>query len=46
MFAKKFNTQIEATEFYGHSWAWIEKHYLVRYCYDRSGWRGYYISKN
>lgn len=45
MFAKKFNTKKEAVEYYGHSWKYIEKHYLVSRCFDSSGFRGYFIKK-
>lgn len=44
---KKFNTQKDATEYYGHTWKYIEKHYKVRRCYTfTNGFRGYFISKN
>ena len=45
MNAKKFNTQKEACEYYGHTWKYIEKHYHVSRCYDNSGFRGYFIKK-
>lgn len=45
MFAKRFTTQKEAVEYYGHSWKYIEKHYHVSSCYDSSGFRGYFIKK-
>ena len=42
---KKFKTQKEAVEYYGHTWKYIEKHYHVSRCYDNSGFRGYFIKK-
>ena len=45
MFAKKFNTQREACEYYGHTWKYIEKHYKVQRCYTSQGFQGYFISK-
>lgn len=43
---KKFNTQKEAVEYFGHSWKFIEKHYKVSRCYTTGGgFRGYFISK-
>lgn len=46
MFNRKFNTQREATEYYGHSWGYIERHYKVTRCYDSTGFKGYFIKKN
>ena len=46
MFKKKFNSQKEAVEYYGHSWKFIEKHYHVSRCFTNQGFRGYFISKN
>ena len=42
---RKFNTQKEAVEFYGHSWKYIESHYLVQRCFTWQGFRGYFIEK-
>lgn len=42
---KKFKTQKEAVEYYGHTWKYIEKHYHVSRCYTSQGFRGYFISK-
>ena len=46
MFTQKFNTQREATEYYGHSWGYINRHYKVTRCYTSQGFRGYFINKN
>ena len=43
---KKFNTQREAENYYGHSWGYILTHYHVSYCYENGGGRRHlFISK-
>lgn len=46
MNARKFDTQKQAVEYFGHSWKFVEKHYKVSRCYTQAnGFRGYFITK-
>ena len=45
MNARKFDTQKQATEYFGHTWKFIENHYKVSRCYTQAnGFRGYFIT--
>lgn len=45
MFTQKFYTKKAATEYYGHTWAYIERHYKVTISYESTGLKGYFIEK-
>lgn len=42
---RRFLTQKEAENYYGHTWRWIEKNMYVQRCYTSQGFQGYFVSK-